>query len=91
MFFGGYHGVKVAKAAKVAAGQKHQSLFIRDQGVFVMVFSQRKLFPKNLLFQKSMNSFRYDHCTDIRFSAAMAHNVRNHFTFQNRKLNYTFL
>ena len=41
-----------------------------------MVFSQRKLFPKNLLFQKSMNSFRYDHCTDIRFSAAMAHNVR---------------
>ena len=82
IFFGGYHRVKVAK---VATGQKHQSWFIWDQGVFVMVFSQRKLLPKNLLFQKSMNSFRYDHCTDIRFSAAMAHNVRNHFTFQNRK------
>ena len=63
--FLGYHGVKAA----VAAGLKTSKfIHMRSRGV-LMVFCQRKLFPKNLLFQKIYERFGYDHCTDMRFPA----------------------
>ena len=60
--------------------------YLRSRGVFDG-FCQRKLFSKKLTFSENLWTVLDMIIARLwGFLRAMAHNVRNHFTFQNRKL-----